>query len=145
MKQTGFRRKVLVLVIALVAATQVVTLFPVLDLVRGATDEQARDMLDLAGKVLDEYLRGRAAAIAPAVNTLTQDYGFKSVVATADVPTIRSMLESHSARVAASAALLVDLEGRIEVTQGIRDGAAIAAREPLERPGQHIVNVDGAA
>jgi diguanylate cyclase (GGDEF)-like protein len=135
---------VLLLAIALVAATQVVTLFPVLDAVKGATDVQARRMLAMAGTLLNDNLQGRAAAIAPAVNALTQDYGFKSVVASGDAPTIRSMLGNHSARVEATAALLVDPEGNVNVTHGVRAGAAIAAREPLERPGRHIVYVDDA-
>jgi hypothetical protein len=136
---------VLLLAIALVAATQVVTLFPVLDAVKGATDVQARRMLAMAGTLLNDNLQGRAAAIAPAVNALTQDYGFKSVVASGDAPTIRSMLGNHSARVEATAALLVDPEGNVNVTHGVRAGAAIAAREPLERPGRHIVYVSALA
>lgn len=65
MKQTGFRRKVLLLTIALVAATQVVTLASVL--VKGATDEQAGGMLELAGKLDGWSLLMASASLVVAV------------------------------------------------------------------------------
>ena len=92
MKQFGFRHKILLLAVALVVATQLVSLFPILDLMRRDADDQARRTVGLAGVLFDEFMRSRADQLLTTVNVLAADYGFKQAVATGDHSTIRSAL-----------------------------------------------------
>jgi diguanylate cyclase (GGDEF)-like protein len=116
MKSRGFRHRVLLLAVALVVATQLVTLALVLDLFKRDTDAQAERTVGLAGVLFDEYMRNRADQLLTTVNVLVSDYGFKQAVASGDEATIRSALRNHSSRVRATAAALFDLDGRIIVT-----------------------------
>ena len=62
MKQYGFRHRILLLAVALVVATQLVMLFPVLDLIKRDSAEQAERTVGLAGALFDEYMRNRDRA-----------------------------------------------------------------------------------
>ncbi len=146
MKQFGFRQKILLLAVALVVATQLVSLFPILDLMRRDADEQARRTVGLAGVLFDEFMRSRADQLLTTVNVLAQDYGFKQAVASGDHSTIRSALRNHAARARATVALLLNLDGTVMVSS---NGEEQHARAPLsaaqitdEFP-HHVVNIDG--
>ena len=116
MRQFSFRHKVLLLAVALVMAIQLVTLFPVLNAIRSDVDERAQRTVGLAGILFDEYKHNRAEQLLMTVNVLVSDYGFKQAVASGDHPTIRSALINHAARVHATVAVLLDLDGSVEVS-----------------------------
>lgn len=115
MKQFGFRHKVLLLAVALVMTVQLLTLFPVLNAIKRDIDNQAGQTVGLAGALFDEYMHNRADQLLTTVNVLVQDYGFKQAVATRDHATIRSALLNHARRVGATVAMLLDLDGAVEV------------------------------
>src|SRR5512147_180225 len=121
MKQFGFRHKILLLAVALVVATQLVSLFPILDLMRRDADEQARRTVGLAGVLFDEFMRSRADQLLTTVNVLASDYGFKQAVASGDQSTIRSALRNTAARAGATVALLLDLDGAVLVSSNGED------------------------
>lgn len=106
------------LAVALVVTTQLVTLFPVLDVIERDADAQANRTVGLAGVLLDEYMRNRAEQLLTTVNVLVSDYGFKQAVATGDPATIGSALGNHASRVGAAVAALVDLDGRVVASSG---------------------------
>jgi len=118
MRQFSFRRKVLLLAIALVMAIQLLTLFPVLDVIKRNTSEQAERSVSLAGVIFDEIMRNRSAQLLTTVNVLVSDDGFKSAAASgaADDATIRSVLVNYAARAGARIALLLDLDGNVIVS-----------------------------
>jgi diguanylate cyclase (GGDEF)-like protein len=118
MKRLGFRHRVLLLAVALVVATQLVTLFPVLDVIERDADAQANRTVGLAGVLLEEYMHNRAEQMLTTVNVLVADYAFKQAVATGDAATIGSALGNHASRVGAAVAALVDLDGRVIATGG---------------------------
>ena len=60
MKQYGFRHRILLLAVALVVATQLIVLFPVLDLIKRDSAAQADRTVGLAGVLFDEYMHNRA-------------------------------------------------------------------------------------
>ena len=60
MKQFGFRHRILLLAVALVVATQLIVLFPVLDLIKRDSASQADRTVGLAGVLFDEYMHNRA-------------------------------------------------------------------------------------
>ncbi len=116
MKRLQFRQRVLILALGLVAATQVVTLFPMLDLIKRGAEQQAESTVTLAGTLLDEYLRNRAEQLLTTVNVLVSDYGFKQAVGSRDRATILSALRNHASRVDARVVALLDLDGSVAVS-----------------------------
>ena len=81
MRQFSFRRKVLLLAVALVMAMQLVTLFPVLNAIRSDVDERTQEKVGLAGVLFDEYIHNRNEQLLTTVNALVSDFGFKQAVA----------------------------------------------------------------
>ena len=117
MKQYGFRHRILLLAVALVVATQLIVLFPVLDLIKRDSAAQAERTVGLAGVLFDEYMHNRADQLLTTVNVLVSDYPFKqAVVSGDDAATIRSVLHNHANRVRASVAALLDLDGTVIVS-----------------------------
>ena len=117
MKQYGFRHKILLLAVALVVTTQLVMLFPVLDLIERDSEAQAERTVGLAGVLFDEYMHNREETLLRTANLLVSDFPFKQAVASgADEATMRSLLHNHASRVEASVVALLDLEGNVEVS-----------------------------
>jgi diguanylate cyclase (GGDEF)-like protein len=149
MRILSFRHKVLMLAVALVLASELVTLFPVLNAIKRDADAQARRTVGLAGTLFDEYMRNRAEQLATTVNVLVSDYGFKQAVAGGDEETIRSALINHAGRVGATVATLVDLDGAIAVssTDAVAASGPIMivppAGAPLESAGMRVVFFGG--
>jgi diguanylate cyclase (GGDEF)-like protein len=114
MKHYGFRHRILLLAVALVVATQLVTLFPILNVMRRDSSAQAERTVGLAGVLFDEYMHNRAEQLLTTVNVLVSDYGFKQAVASGDdEATIRSALRNHASRVGAAVAAWRDLDGNV--------------------------------
>ncbi|HVY67151.1 MAG TPA: EAL domain-containing protein [Gammaproteobacteria bacterium] len=146
MKQFGFRHKILLLAVALVVATQLVSLFPILDLMRRDSDEQARRTVGLAGVLFDEFMRSRSDQLLTTVNVLASDYGFKQAFASGDHSTIRSALRNHADRAGATVALLLDLDGKVMVSSNGQDRherAPLTAQQIADEFPHHVVNIDG--
>ena len=117
MKHYGFRHRILLLAVALVVATQLIVLFPVLDVIKRDSEAQADRTVGLAGVLFDEYMHNRAENLLTTVNVLVSDYGFKQAVASGgDQATIRSVLRNGANRVRASVAVLLDPDGNVIVS-----------------------------
>jgi diguanylate cyclase (GGDEF)-like protein len=149
MKQFGFRHKILLLAVALVVVTQLVVLFPVLDVIKRDAAAQADRTVGLAGVLFDEYMRNREEQRLDTANVLVSDFPFKQAVTTGgDEETIRSVLRNHARRVDASVAALLDLDGSVKVT------ATVDERRPASFPsfplesleeGTHVLHIGGGA
>jgi len=124
MGQFSFRHKVLILAIAIVMASQLLTLFPVLNAIRRDVDGRAQQTVGLAGVLFNEFMNNRADQLLTTVNALVSDYGFKQAVAGGDHPTIRSALINQAGRVKATIAVLLDLDGNIVVSSTDATSAA---------------------
>jgi diguanylate cyclase len=147
MKQFGFRHKILLLAVALVVTTQLVSLFPVMDLMRRDADEQARRTVGLAGVLFDEFMRSRADQLLTTVNVLAADYGFKQAVASGDHSTIRSALRNNAARAGATVALLLGLDGTVTVSSNGEEAphtpTPLSATQIGDDFPHHVVTIDG--
>ena len=115
-RQFSFKGKVLLLAITLVMAIQLVTLFPVLNVLRHDAEEKAWSTVNLGGVVFDEFMHNRTEQLLTTVEVLVSDFGFKQAFASGDRPTIRSALINHAGRAGASVALLLDLDGKVLVS-----------------------------
>lgn len=119
MSRLSFRQKVLLLAVTLVAVIQLGTLIPVLRAVKRNVDSQADRSVRIAGAVFDEFIRNRTAQLTTTVDVLVSDFAFRDAVATADRPTIGSVLGNHAARAGTDTAVVFDLDGNPLVSTGI--------------------------
>ncbi|KTT32780.1 diguanylate cyclase [Pseudomonas oryzihabitans] len=85
--------------------------------VKAATEasvvRQSYDQLDTGARVFRQVLDSRCRRLSDAVRVLAADFGFRDAVANGDVPTLRSVLANHGARVGADDTYLLDLDGRL--------------------------------
>jgi diguanylate cyclase (GGDEF)-like protein len=149
MKQYGFRHRILLLAVALVVATQLTTLFPILDLIKRDSASQAERTVGLAGVLFDEYMHNRADQLLTTVNVLVSDFPFKQAVASGDDDaTIRSVLRNHASRVGATVAALLDLDGTVRVSSTVDErqipGFPSVPFAALEEDAHHrVINIGG--
>lgn len=74
---------------------------------------QSYDQLDTGARVFRLMLDSRCRRLNDAVRVLAADFGFRDAVASGDVPTLRSVLANHGARVGAGDTYLLDMDGRL--------------------------------
>jgi diguanylate cyclase (GGDEF)-like protein len=139
----------LLLAVALVVATQLVTLFPILDLIESDAEDQATRTVRLAGQLFDEYRRNRAEGLLQNANVLVSDYGFKQAVTSGDDDaTIRSVLRNAASRVEAPVAALLHLDGHVLVSSSADDRPVIFPSIPVDEIEQgardRVVTIGGA-
>ncbi len=110
MRFRSFRSRIAFFFLGLVSLVQVVV-FLTVDV---TNTRHARAQVAVA---LDEGVLGfrrlveqRGRQLGESVRILTDDFAFKSALATNDVPTIQSVLENHSSRVGADVMLFVSLQ-----------------------------------
>lgn len=130
----SFRNRLLVLIIALVVATQSVTLIAVLARVEGTVEGRAAEQLTSGGKLIEQFLSFRAAQLASGVSVLAADFGFREAVASGDTPTILSAANNHMRRIGADLMLLLDNHGRLlsSTMTGVDAGTEHALRQLIE-------------
>ena len=136
------------LAVALVFTTQLLMLFPVLDLIEDDSDAQADRTVGLAGAIFAQYMHNRSETQTRWADVIVSDYGFKTVVTGGDEATIRSVLRNHAARVGARVAALLDLDGDVDVSVTNDDGMTAAfprgAFAGIEEGARHrIMDIDG--
>jgi diguanylate cyclase (GGDEF)-like protein len=109
----SFRDRLLLLLIALVAVSQVATLAAVLASTRHNVEQQLRTELQVGGRVLRQQLQARTAQLLGSVEILTADLALREAIASRDREMIRAVLENHGARVGADLVALIGLDGRV--------------------------------
>jgi diguanylate cyclase (GGDEF)-like protein len=131
MRPFSFRHKILLLAIALVAGIQLVTLFPVLNLLKQDAERQAERSRNLAGVVFDEFMQNRTTQLLTTVDVLVSDYAFRDTVANGDRATIESALINHSARAGAEIAVVFDPDGQVLAAAGTPTRVRLAGATPF--------------
>lgn len=76
-------------------------------------NQQIRQQINNAINILTEYSAAREELLITASKVLTADFGFKNAVATADKPTLQSLLENHGNRINADLMFLTNLDGAL--------------------------------
>lgn len=108
--QQSLNQRINKLIIGIVLLTTVVLLV----FIWKSTSEQAasrlKSNLDIARNVLTQVLENREAQLLNSVTVLTDDFGFKQVVASRDKPTIDSVLSNHGGRINADLMALFTLD-----------------------------------
>lgn len=93
-----------------------------------AVQAQAREELDIGGRVFERLLESRSRQLHDAVQVLAADFGFKEAVASGDEETIRSALGNSGARINAGAVMLLGMDGKLQVSTAGRVGSDSSAR-----------------
>jgi len=109
----SFQTKLLILLIAVLVLLQAGTLISV----HLAGQRTLRNIIDqelrLGGLVLDRVLGTRAKQLQDSLRVLALDFAFREAIASADLPTITSVLSNHGSRIAADAVVLIGLDGNV--------------------------------
>ncbi|WP_236233109.1 putative bifunctional diguanylate cyclase/phosphodiesterase [Pseudomonas tohonis] len=93
-----------------------------------AVQAQAREELDIGGRVFERLLESRSRQLHDAVQVLAADFGFKEAVASGDEETIRSALGNSGARINAGAVMLLGMDGKLQVSTAGQLGNDSSAR-----------------
>ncbi|WP_304525909.1 bifunctional diguanylate cyclase/phosphodiesterase [Halomonas sp. I5-271120] len=108
-----FRSRLLITMLSVVILAQVVTAAATLSAIRADIMASGQRDLDVGLSVLREVLDARGQRLRDTVDILTDDFGFKSAVATKDTSTLESVLINHGSRAEADMVLLTDPSGRL--------------------------------
>ena len=108
----SLRSQLTLLLLGLLVLLALVTGYATLTTMRNDSEQQARQLLQVATKVFRQTLQVRSNQLTDSVRLLAADFGFRQAVATAEADTINSVLENHGARINASLALLFAADGQ---------------------------------
>ena len=109
----SFRRRLLLVMLAVLVIAQLGTAVATLDTIRRDVLQKGGREIDVALDVTRELLVERGRHLRDNVAVLASDFGFRSAVATQDTNTLSSVLLNHGERAGADMVLLTDPEGRI--------------------------------
>lgn len=112
----SLRSQLTLLLLGLLVLLALVTGYATLTTMRNDSEQQARQLLQVATKVFRQTLQVRSNQLTDSVRLLAADFGFRQAVATAEADTINSVLENHGARINASLALLFAADGQLLAT-----------------------------
>ncbi len=124
MARTSLRRRLILLLVAALGVVQILTLSAVLLATHRNVRSDLNARLAVAEGVFERLYETRFRQLLASVEVLAADFGFKQAAATADGPTIASVLENHGARAAADLAVLVGLDGHTVASTGARQSLA---------------------
>ncbi|WP_166253014.1 putative bifunctional diguanylate cyclase/phosphodiesterase [Marinobacter salicampi] len=109
----GFRARLLITMLAIVLITVIGIAGLLLLNLFEAEKSRAREQLNIADGVAREVLARRTELLASRLKVLVEDFGFRSAVASGDLPTMTSALDNHSARAKADMAVLANNQGLV--------------------------------
>ncbi|MDT8311902.1 MAG: EAL domain-containing protein [Methylophaga sp.] len=109
----SLRQQIVLLLVLLVLLTTIAIQVTSWWSANNFNNQQIRQKIDNAITILTEYSQAREALLITASKVLTADFGFKSAVATADKPTLQSMLDNHGNRIDADLMVLINLDGEL--------------------------------
>ncbi|HEX3108163.1 MAG TPA: EAL domain-containing protein, partial [Thermoanaerobaculia bacterium] len=107
----SFQARLLYLLIAILVLLDAGTLISVYFAGQRTLRNTVAEQLRVGSRVLNRILDTRARQLSDSLRVLALDFAFREAVASADVPTITSVLANHGSRIAADAVVLVQLDG----------------------------------
>src|SRR5947209_13496059 len=107
----SFQARLLYLLIAILVLLDAGTLISVYFAGQRTLHNTVAEQLRVGSGVLNRILDARARQLSDSLRVLALDFAFREAVASADVPTITSVLANHGSRIAADAVVLVNLNG----------------------------------
>jgi diguanylate cyclase (GGDEF)-like protein len=159
MAVSTFRARLLYLIIAVLVLLEAGTLVSVHYAGQQTLRRSIADELRVGARVLDRILDTRARQLSDSLRLLVRDFPFREAVASADLPTVISVLENHGKRIDADVVVLVNLDGvvtadtiggrmvgrrfpfaeMLKVAEGDAEGQASATVSFANRPYQFVI------
>jgi len=121
----SLRSKWISLLVVLLSLLMLLTGYATLKSMRANSIQQAELSLEVASKVFQQALDGRAAQLSNSVSLLATDFGFRQAIATAEQATIESVLQNHGSRINAQLALLLTPRGELLASSARLDASDI--------------------
>jgi diguanylate cyclase (GGDEF)-like protein len=109
----SFQARLLYLLIAILVLLDAGTLISVYYAGQSTLHRTVAGELQIGSRVLNRILDTRASRLSDSLRVLALDFAFREAIASADVPTITSVLANHGRRIAADAVVLVSLDGTV--------------------------------
>src|SRR5581483_11617453 len=109
----SFQTKFLILVIAGLVLLQAGTLVSVHYAGQRTLHRSVDQELRVGARVLERVLETRARQLEDSLRVLALDFAFREAIASADAPTITSVLANHGSRIGADAVVLIGLDGTV--------------------------------
>ncbi|MDX1800295.1 MAG: EAL domain-containing protein [Marinobacter sp.] len=120
----GFRGRLMLAMLTLMIVTSVTIAGVMMVYLFEGEKSRAADQLNVAEGVAREVMDRRNELLISRLQVVVDDFGFKSALASRDIPTITSALDNQSTRAGADLALLVDSDDRLIANlQGLDNGA----------------------
>jgi diguanylate cyclase (GGDEF)-like protein len=129
MAVSTFRARLLYLIIAVLVLLETGTLVSVHYAGQQTLRSSIADELRVGARVLDRILETRARQLSDSLSLLVRDFPFREAVASADLPTVISVLENHGKRIDADVVVLISLDGM--VTADTVGGRMVGRRFPF--------------
>ena len=136
----SFRRRLLLVMLAVLVVAQLGTAVATLDTIRRDVLHKGSREINVALDVTRQLLAERGQHLRDNVAVLASDFGFRAAVATQDTNTLSSVLLNHGERAGADMVLLADPEGRILAGSH----QAVGSEMPFEALWQKAGNHDSA-
>lgn len=129
--QLSYRAKLVLILLGLVVVLQVSSYIATRTVIRDAVVEDAYRQLEKGSELFTQLMQTRVQQLAQSVGVLTDDFGFKDAVASADEATIRSALVNHAARIQADLAIVLDNQNQLVASSMEAPAARFAILERL--------------
>jgi diguanylate cyclase (GGDEF)-like protein len=135
------RTRIAVTFLALLAVVLAAALLAVSAANQTNAEREINRQLETGRLVFERALETNRRQLAQAAQVLAADFGFREAVASRDAETIVSALQNHGARIGASLAVLLSLDGRvlastdptIAIGDSFRQADALRRADPAER------------
>jgi diguanylate cyclase (GGDEF)-like protein len=109
----SFKNRLLILIVALMAFAEGVTIILALVYLRQGVEAQSGQQLVSSRAVLDRTLSDRATQLRSAADVLVADFAFREAATSGDRETVLSALHNHARRIDAQVAMMYSQDGRI--------------------------------
>ncbi|WP_440224303.1 putative bifunctional diguanylate cyclase/phosphodiesterase [Dokdonella sp. MW10] len=147
----SLRLRLVVFIVATIAAIQAFTAALVYDVARDTSLATGRQQLSQAAEAFMLQLEDASARVADTVHVLSLDFALRTAIAQRDRDTVLSALRNHGRRVGAARMMLLDVDGGVVADTGDAPLPADAALSPelidraMERPASTVSAWDGRA
>ncbi|HYC60885.1 MAG TPA: EAL domain-containing protein [Thermoanaerobaculia bacterium] len=155
----SFQARLLYLLIAVLVLLQAGTLISVHFAGRRTLRSSVANDLRVGNNVLDRVMQTRARSLSDSLGLLVRDFAFREAVASADLPTVTSVLDNHGRRIDADVVALIALDGTVtadtigdrlvdkrfpfdamlKAAEASEDGQASATVSFADRPYQFVI------
>lgn len=112
----NFGARIVIAFLAILLLLQIATFVIVNVAVDHAVHQQLAERIDRGVRVWRQVQADRGSRLQQAVSALASDFAFREALATGDASTVLSALANHSQRIDAKAALLLGIDGTLQIS-----------------------------